>query len=84
MSKKQGAETMFSLLQVAERLNKAPTSIRIWLGQGRFPGAERIEPEIGVPYWLIPESAIKQFEERPVGRPRKPLSELKGKPRRKS
>ncbi len=74
---------MFNVTQVAEKLGKTPSSIRIWLAQGRFPGAERVEPEFGVPYWRIPESALKKFEERPVGRPRKPLSELKGRPRRK-
>jgi len=74
---------MLSVQEVATRLDKTPSSIRIWAARGRFPGAERVEPEHGVPYWLIPESAVNSFEARGVGRPHKPLSELKGKPRRK-
>jgi len=71
MKKKQGAEKMLSVLEVAEKLNKTPSSIRIWAAQGRFPGAQRIEPEHGVPYWLIPQSDVDSFEVRGVGRPAK-------------
>jgi len=63
---------MLSVQEVASKLNKPPSSIRIWAAKGRFPGAERIEPEYGVPYWLIPQSAVDNFEERAVGRPPKP------------
>ena len=71
MKKKQEAEKMLSVQEVADLLNKTPSSIRIWAVKGRFPGAERVEPEHGVPYWLIPQSAVDGFEARSVGRPPK-------------
>jgi hypothetical protein len=72
MKKKQAVEKMLSVQEVADQLNKTPSSIRIWAVKGRFPGAERVEPEHGVPYWLIPQSAVDGFEARNVGRPPKP------------
>jgi hypothetical protein len=77
MAKNKG-EKMLSIQEVASHLNKPPSSIRIWAAKGRFPGAERIEPEYGVPYWLIPKSAVEGFEARSVGRPAKPKAD-KGK-----
>ena len=63
---------MLSVQEVADQLERPPSSIRIWAAKGRFPGAERVEPEYGVPYWLIPQSAVDNFEVRRVGRPPKP------------
>jgi hypothetical protein len=78
MAKKKGVEKMLSVQEVASKLNKPPSSIRIWAAKGRFPGAERVEPEYGVPYWLIPQSSVDSFEARAVGRPPKPKAENKG------
>jgi hypothetical protein len=80
MVKKKGVEKMMSVQEVAAKLNKPPSSIRIWAAKGRFPGAERVEPEYGVPYWLIPQSAVDNFEARRVGRP--PKQEAENKRRR--
>ena len=76
------AERMLTVREVAERLSAGQSSVRIWARKGRFKGARLEDSPIGT-YWLIPESALKGFVMRGIGRPRKPLSELKSKPRRK-
>ncbi len=73
---------MLTVKQVAEALSAAPSTVRTWLGEGLFPGARLEESPAGA-YWLIPDTALKDFDKPKVGRPRKPLSELKSKPRRK-
>jgi len=75
---------MLSVSEVATRLKKPPSSIRIWAANGRFPGAQKIEPEHGVPYWLIPPSDVESFEARGVGRPPKPNKEKKSPARKKA
>jgi hypothetical protein len=84
MAKRSGEVKMLSVREVAERVGAGESSIRIWAKAGRFPGAHVVEPPVGVPYWQIPESALEGFKKREAGRPQKPLSELKGKPRRKA
>ncbi|MGH9822879.1 MAG: helix-turn-helix domain-containing protein [Blastocatellia bacterium] len=61
---------MLTVREVADLLQVAASSVRIWASKGRFRGAERHETPVSS-YWLIPESAIEQFERRTVGRPRK-------------
>jgi hypothetical protein len=70
--------------EVSERLGAAPSNVRLWISRGRFRGARRLESPAGA-YWLIPPGSVEEFERnrKPVGRPRKPLSELKGPVRRK-
>ena len=85
MAKK--GEKMLTIREVAEITGASPSSIRVWLSDDaernrRFPGARKESSPIG-DYWLIPESALEGFEMGKPGRPRKPLSELKNKPRRK-
>jgi hypothetical protein len=82
MAKKDEA-TMLSVKQVAEQIGAGVSSVRLWAQQGRFPGAELKTSPAG-DYWLIPETALGGFEKRGRGRPQKPLSELKSKPRRKA
>ena len=65
MSKK-GNKKMLNVTQAAAMIGAAPSSVRYWLTKGRFPNAEYIQPEYGVPYWLIPESDIASFE---MGKP---------------
>jgi hypothetical protein len=76
-------EKMYSVRQAAELLEVAPSTVRMWLKDGLLQGAVRKESELGVPYWSIPESVLRRFEKPKTGRPRKPLEELIGKPRRK-
>jgi hypothetical protein len=81
MAKKR-KPAMLTVKEVAERINASDRAVRLWAKAGRFPGAEFVTDSI-VPYWLIPDTALVGFENAGPGRPRKPLSELKGKPRRK-
>ena len=74
---------MLTVREAAERLGVAAPTIRLWLREGLMKGAELRESELGVPYWTIPETTVSTFDKPKTGRPRKPLSELKGKPRRK-
>jgi hypothetical protein len=73
---------MLTVKEAAEILSAAPSTVRTWLKEGLFPGAQLVTDSI-VPYWSIPDTALKNFDKPKVGRPRKPLSELKGRPRRK-
>jgi len=63
-------KTMLTTREAAKRLNAAESSIRIWARRGRFPGAYVVQPAAdfpGVPYWLIPESALASFEKQKPG-----------------
>lgn len=73
---------MLTVKQAAKELEAAPSTVRTWLKEGLLPGAQLNESPAGA-YWLIPETALKDFEKPKVGRPRKPLSQLIGRPRRK-
>jgi hypothetical protein len=84
MAKKREATKMLSVREVAALIGAGESSVRIWAKAGRFPGAQLIVPPVGVSYWQIPETALEGFTKREAGRPHKPLSELKGKPRRKA
>jgi len=75
-------EIMLSVKQVSQRISAGESSVRLWANQGKFPGAHLKETPMGS-YWEIPESALEGFENPGRGRPQKPLSELKNKPRRK-
>lgn len=65
---KKGGKTMLKVTEVAERLEVLPSTVRIWCRGGRFPNAIQEETLRG-PVWLIPESDLKGFEKRSVGRP---------------
>jgi hypothetical protein len=56
--------------QVSERLDTPERTIRLWCKQGRFNGARVMETPRG-PYWLIPESDLKNFQKPQPGRPPK-------------
>ena len=60
--KKKGTEKMLSVKEAAKRIGAATSSVRYWLTKGRFPNAQLVQPEYGVPYWLIPESEVESFE----------------------
>lgn len=51
---------MLTTVEVAERLNRAPKTIRKWIGRGYFPGAVR--PPGG--QWLVPEADVKALFDR--------------------
>lgn len=52
--------------EVADRMGCSVQAVRLWLKQGRFPGAIPPARE-----WRIPEEALEQFiKPEPVGRPK--------------
>ena len=53
---------MLSVKEAAGKIGAATSSVRYWLTKGRFPNATLIEPDHGVPYWLIPESDLEGFK----------------------
>jgi hypothetical protein len=63
---KRSERKMLTIREVAEKIGAAESSVRVWAGRGRFPGAYVEQPPAGVPYWLIPEEALKDFE---MGKP---------------
>ena len=65
---------MLTVSEVAARLGESERSVRNWAMARLFVGAERQESYRG-PVWLIPESALKDFEKPTRGRPRKPKAE---------
>src|SRR5215471_17946946 len=76
------SQKMLTVREAAEVARAAPSTIRTWLLAGLIPGARREQSPAGT-YWLIPETSLGAFVKPKLGRPRKPLSELKGRPRRK-
>ena len=62
--------TELTTADVAGRLGRPERTVRLWCKQGRFKGA-RSESTPRGDYWLIPESALKDFQEPERGRPAK-------------
>lgn len=80
---KGNEEKMITPKEFAAEVGKPYATVLYWLRSGLVPGVEVIQESRGVAY-KVPLSAVDQFKNGPKrGRPRKPLSELKGKPRRK-
>lgn len=67
--------------QVAERLQVGRSTVNLWCRQGRFPGARVEDSPVG-PYWLIPESDLKNFTKPKRGPVPKPKVESEQKPKR--
>jgi hypothetical protein len=53
---------------VAARLDRPERTVRLWCKQGRFDGARSVRTPRG-DYWVIPERALKSFQEPERGRP---------------
>jgi len=68
---------MLTVKQVAELIGAGASSVRLWAKEGKFAGAELIEPPAGLPYWMIPDTALEGFALRGRGRPPKPKAESK-------
>ncbi len=52
---------MLTAKEIAGRFGVSNSTARGWLLRGRFVGAELRESELGQPYWVAPESAVKNF-----------------------
>jgi len=55
------AEKTYTARQVAERFEVAGSTVRGWLVRRLLPGAYLQKTELGDSYWLVPESALKDF-----------------------
>lgn len=63
----------YSVTELAEKYNVNRRIVLGWISGGKFPNAHKVEPPVGKPYWLIPESDLKGFA--PPSRPGRPLSD---------
>jgi hypothetical protein len=59
---------MLSLKEVCEITGAPGSSVRLWVKQGRFPGAIVEETRMGK-LWLVPESDLEGLELKGRGRP---------------
>ena len=65
---KTNKSKLLTVREVAERLEVAPSTVRIWRIGGRFPNAKAEETARGR-VWYIPESDLQGFKKRGPGRP---------------
>ena len=63
----------FSVSELAEKYGVPKRTVLGWINSNRFANAEKITPHVGLAYWLVPETDLKDFV-KPSGRGR-PLSE---------
>jgi len=68
MAKKRTKSKLLTVREVAERLDVATSTVRIWRIAGRFPNAQAEDTPRGR-VWYIPESDLEGFEKRGPGRP---------------
>ena len=61
---------MLTVKEVSNQIGTPLSTVRLWVQQGRFPGAELTESPVGS-YWLIPDTALVNFTKPERGRPRK-------------
>jgi len=73
---------MLTVKEAASQIGAAESSVRLWVRQGKFPGAKLEKTPVGT-YWLIPNSALDSFEMGSPGRPPKPKKERKSPTRKK-
>jgi hypothetical protein len=55
------AEKMLSVKDIAARFDVKISTARGWLHRRLFVGAQLKTSELGVSYWVVPESALKDF-----------------------
>jgi transposase-like protein len=56
-------EKMLRVSEVAERYNIAPSTVRLWINKGYFPGTHKLSPATNSPL-IIPETAVLEYEKR--------------------
>jgi hypothetical protein len=54
-------EKVYTARQLAECYGVAGSTVRGWLLRGILPGATLKRTELGDSYWVVPESALKDF-----------------------
>lgn len=82
MAKATDKSKLLTVREVAERLDVAPSTVRIWRIGGRFPNAQAEETARGR-VWYIPESDLEGFEKRGPGRPPTTATKLTKKSKKK-
>jgi hypothetical protein len=55
------SEKTYTARQLAERFQVARSTARGWLTRQLIPGARLVETDLGDSYWVVPESALKDF-----------------------
>jgi len=55
------SEHMLTAKEIARHFEVSNSTARGWLLRGRFAGAELRHSELGQPYWVAPESSVKDF-----------------------
>jgi hypothetical protein len=55
------SEQTYTARQLAERYKVARSTARGWLTRQLIPGARLVETGLGDSYWVVPESALKDF-----------------------
>ena len=68
MTKVKPKAKLLTVREVAERLDVAPSTVRIWRIAGRFPNCQAEETPRGR-IWYIPDSDLHGFQKRRPGRP---------------
>lgn len=48
----------FTVIQLAHRYNRKPSTVRMWVESGRFPNAYKLRGR----EWRVPTASIRQFE----------------------
>lgn len=73
MGKDKKEVQKYSIAELAAKYKVSPRTVSGWIWGNKFPNAEKITPPVGVAYWLVPETDLKDFI-KPSGRGR-PRSE---------
>ena len=79
------AEKEYTARQLAERFNVAGSTVRGWLLRRLIPGAVLKETGLGNSYWVVPESALKNFvppKPGPVPKAKQAEAQTGAKPKR--
>jgi len=56
--------TILTTKEVADRLGVTPRTVQVWIRQGRFPNAYKLNPDGRTSPYRIPEGDVASFEER--------------------
>jgi len=68
------SERTLTAKQLAAKYKVAPSTARAWFLNGLVPNAYLKETELGS-FWVVPESALKDFVKPTAGRPPKAKAE---------
>jgi hypothetical protein len=75
------SERMLTSKDIASFHGVANSTARGWLLRGRLAGAELRHSELGQPYWVAPETSVKNFVPPKPGPVPKPKGEKASKKR---